>query len=227
MTFSDAIVIYLACGSPFAVHVMMTKRDGKTFRRMLRAAGSFAGWPLLAVHHGLRLVLGKPVDATDRNSEPAQSAASLLKEMENAACIPAIRRSVFDVRDILERYAGLSEAFFSDGGQMEMPEIFDISDHPAPAVGRACLSRRTRERLGMHLNEARAEYVDLITGLVSVLEAPSSLQRLAVDIAQSVRDKQGVLELSGIFRLLPKHRNDISGYGVEPLWSTEQATTLN
>lgn len=227
MTISDAIVIYLTCGSPFAVHVLMTAGELKPTDRALHAAVNFAAWPAVAAQYLFKLIRGGRIVSLDGHPGANSGLALLLQEMENAANVPETDVSVFAVRDVFERYTGLASAYFQSGGRSGRFEIFEISGHSSPDVASACLSRRTRERLAAHLNMARAEFVELMDDLARVSEYPQAIASLAKKVANAVNDEAAYKTLQRSFR----SSTIVPNRGVPPeendqLWSPEQASTL-
>lgn len=168
MSFTDAIIIYVACGSPFAIYriALADKRFGST---PISALVSFAIWPLVVARWTIASML--PPDN-------AGSITSTRKAIESR--LPP--SDVVRFREIFELYTSLA---WLTSGDVRPASVAtpSITNERTPA-SLAVLARVNRRKAEQRLKSARqdlisvvrrncgSEGLDLLAGLESALNDP-------------------------------------------------------
>lgn len=172
MRISELLIIYLACGAPFAVHrATSTGRvDWPLFAVALLA------WPFFAVR-----LIGKHFLHGQDNNRDLQ--VEHIRRQIEAIAFPANEmRFVFEFREIFYRFVGLSQALSSPvGGHAQ---LFEITGHANASTAARCLARRERARLERHAAAARSDLISAV-GELPVDDQPA-LTALIAELSASV-----------------------------------------
>lgn len=194
MPISEILIVYLALGAPLAVYKYLETRGVSGQRRFLVSLATFFFWIPFAIRlsvrhltnasnntHFVSPVLKKSSSRGGRNRLEAARAAVI-----EAGC----RLSIHDVREVIERYVGLSEAAAVNDG----PDGRDKATNFLEAAGRSgklgaiCLSRRERNRMQRHLDDARQSFLDLFAQLAGKERSRVQAIRRGVELALVVGD---------------------------------------
>lgn len=175
MNWNDLIIIYLACGAPLAVYYFLQNRNLpdrkflslKTFVRLLF-------W----IPYAIRLVARNRVFTkfynldfdrhANSDADAGEKISALQRELEDALGEACPRFSIYEFREIFERYTGLTMELVNENEEIadSEKEIFRITNHENKKLGEICLHRRNRKRLVFHQNLARLDFFDVLTELV-------------------------------------------------------------
>jgi len=180
----NLIIIYLACGSPFAVF-QVTKRDKVDW---LGVVSSFLFWPAYAVK-----LLGERIFSNEARikSELRNRLEDLRLDIESVVFKGESISLLFEFREIYARFTGLSEA--ADAAQdKSRAEIFEISGHQNKSLASRCLARRNAGRLAFHRTIAREDFVELISRLTASIPNGNELEHLSVELAELLQDGKAV-----------------------------------
>lgn len=229
MRTADAIIIYLSCGSPFAVNAILAKTDRRTLTVAVRALLTLIFWPVTAIGSIYRLVR-----ETDRYQGAAQSndlgieLQKLLSKVESISHIGRGAGSAFEFRKTFDRYTGLAAEFASQTDDTGNAEIFAVTGHPASEIASACLARKQRTRLAEHLIQARQDFIESVTELAGTNGNSNAIGMLAIEIAETAKDTPGANELRQILaRPAVFDTGEAFAGDTEHLWSTtEQAHSI-
>lgn len=195
MSLVELIIIYLACGAPFAVF-KATSRDANTSTKWLVFISALLGWPVFAA----MLITRRIRTATDGHDPVIER---LRKQMETAAFPDNEMQGVFDFREMYYRFVGLSNAVNEPESARPGTELFEIGGGVSNDTAARCLARRNRIRLHRHYLKARREFMS------SVAErADKNLSSLASELAVHLGDPLVRGELS----IIKDMQNDTSSY---------------
>ncbi|MEZ5347131.1 MAG: hypothetical protein R2681_16410 [Pyrinomonadaceae bacterium] len=172
MTFSDVIIIYLACGTPYGVHFFLKNRNNLnlSWLKALLVTCLWIPFALLQLHPYVtdRLTLNKK-SASGPPHLPGESTLDVMKkEFERFLPDNYSTSAVFNFRDILESYSGLTAALTAASlpqTELSTPEIFSISGHSSADVGAVCLSRRNLSRLISHQKNSKFVFLGEIKSI--------------------------------------------------------------
>jgi hypothetical protein len=199
MTILEIIIIYLACGSPFAVGQLLRNERYFELQNVLSSVGSLFGWPLLVPKIARRIFTrrAQTKDYSPDGDDPDSRLAQIKKTLEKEWCSVFGETKVIPFRNDLELYINISMALLH-AEQTSSPEfeLLDISDHTDNKVGNACLSRRNKQKLEVHRTASRNALVDAIFQLH---EAGSALVLdTSIELAELVDDPECVKELKSV-----------------------------
>lgn len=183
MSLVELVIIYLACGAPFAVF-KATSRDANASTKWLVFATALIGWPVFAA-----LLIMRRVRTASSSHEAAIE--QLRVQMETAAFPDNEIQGVFDFRETFYRFVGLSNAVNEPEPDKPGTELFEIGGVGSSETAARCLARRNRIRLHRHYLKARREFMS------SVAErADENLRSLASELAVHLGDPLARGELS-------------------------------
>ena len=205
MRISDAIIIYLAIGSPLAVHYLLKSRGDDTSAHMLRAIFTFVFWPIYAISVTFSAKLtneGRKVSSSDSNGLDAKldkkvdEIASAL-EMFFHESFP--ERSALEYREIIDRYIGLTFAIQFD--QLDRPGPLTkivVSTPESAQLNSICLNRRNRKGLETHRNRARGDFVELVAEAAETDGFHSAFANLASELSRVISDDEACRQIEAL-----------------------------
>lgn len=206
MSLVELVIIYLACGAPFAVF-KATSRDANASTKWLVFVTALIGWPVFAA-----LLIMRRVRTASSSHEAAIE--QLRVQMETAAFPDNEIQGVFDFRETFYRFVGLSNAVNEPEPDKPGTELFEIGGVGSSETAARCLARRNRIRLHRHYLKARREFMS------SVAErADENLRSLASELAVHLGDPLARGELA-----IPNDlQKDKSGYRTKALATPSHA----
>lgn len=207
MSLVELIIIYLACGAPFAVF-RATSSDAGASTKWLSFATALIGWPIFAA----MLLFRRVRIAT---AAPDADIERLRVQMETAAFPDREIQGVFDFRETFYRFVGLSNAVNEPESDKPATELFEIGGGGNTQTAARCLARRNRIRLHRHYLKARLEFMSSIAE-----RADEDLNSLASELAVHLGDPLARGEL----QLPAKVIGDSSSTRTQPRNNTIHAT---
>ncbi len=182
MNVTDLIIIYLACGSPFAVF-RLTQTNRVDWPSVILA---FMLWPVYAV-----MLLGLVFFSNEarKKADLRNRLETLRLAIESSAFQGESISSLFEFREVYSRFTGLSVAADAAPSR-SYAEIFEISGHPNQTLASRCLARRNAGKLAFHRSLARHEFVTRIEQLHATESNHHELERLAVELAETLEDRK-------------------------------------
>jgi hypothetical protein len=202
MRISDIIIIYLAIGSPFAVHYFLKSRRNSTLNQILHTALPFFLWPGYAISVMVGVKLTKD-DRTVHSSESVNLDARLDKKVDEIAVALEMffndslpNASLLEFREVADRYVGLTLAIRSDRSDRPGPFSEVVRDSKKNAeLNSICLNRRNRKGLESHRNRARTDFLGLVSRVVEVDGAHSAFVSLASELTRVMSDSEASREI--------------------------------
>lgn len=201
---TDFLIIYFACGAPFAVHYFLQNRDGgATVSFWLRNLLVFLFWMpfaalLLMQKRGRAGFFDlKTFSSFFYKDSDTEKLFAFQKRIENTLLESDLEVSIFDFRETIERYAGLTIAAKSEGDSGR--EIFRVAKNNNVELGTICLQRRNRSKLARHQTAARRDFLEFVEQLSDSISDVKSLQHPAVEIAKLLHDEAAQESLEKMF----------------------------
>ncbi len=194
MKLLDLFIIYFACGSPFGVYQVTTITGGLTLRAATGVLLRVCLWPIFTAvilanwFTGHQAVIESGLD---------RHIKSIRTQMEGLAFASGTVSSVFDFREIVYLYTGLSEAANLPQTSSGTNELFDLSTNENKKLATICLARKNQRRLFIHHAQARAQFVDMVSELAST-DLDGTFLRLAIELAHCVKDSTAVDALTAL-----------------------------
>lgn len=218
MTILDIITIYLACGSPFAVHRLVTQTGDSGLSFYLSVILRLFMWPAFAAGGAYRLFTELRSNEKDRYEEVSSRLLVIRTEIERSIVSADPAHSIFQFRDTFDRYVGLSIENYGTTDAMPSSEIFEISEHSSPDIANVCLWRKNRSRVGSHLAKARS---DLVEALFSGARGGATVFEAAARAAEIVGDRTGASVFAGLNSEKADLSTDIE-HKAQELWRSQR-----
>jgi hypothetical protein len=181
MSFTEFLIVYLACGSPFAVERLLARSETLSIGAFLEIASHLVGWPIVLLLRLSRVIASDFVSQYSKtNIELDSDCAAWDDSRRELSCLLTDRHpklSVLQVRELLERYTGLASlARFQSVGSVPITnELFRVVKHPSPVLAAVCVSRRNGTVIQRHFRAARSEFLDLVNAVVDLTGSADSL----------------------------------------------------
>lgn len=232
MNLRDLIIIYLACGAPFGVYYFLQNRNRiETKLLWLKSLVRFVFWIPFAV----RMVARKSVFTnlykkgfdkhTDSDAKREAEIEAIKKFYENILSKTDFRFSVYEFREIFDRYTGLSLEIEAERDKISEAEkeIFRITNHANKNLAAVCLHRRNRERLFFHQKLARRDFFELLAKFFEKSDAPQIAFDETVKLTSLLNDSEALPALENIsknfLQTLPAQTVKIKG---NEIWNPEK-----
>jgi len=189
----DIAIIYLACGSPFAVQYSFRLKDQGRFEKAARCILAGLAWPLFAF-----LYVSDALKRLGRTA-PVQSETKLLidnirQNLENSVDLSGRPDAAFEFRRTVLRWAELAVAVRQPTDSPAAAGVWEISQHSRPDIASNAYIHREKRLLDAHFEAAR---IDLL-GLAESLPNNTEFRTQALDAARSLNDDVSVRALSEI-----------------------------
>jgi hypothetical protein len=220
MNLRDLLIIYLACGAPFGVYYYLQNRhQTETKILFLKVVFRFVFWIPFAVQMVARKSLFTNLynNGFDKHPNLDAKKESVLEEIkkyfESLFLENDFSFSIYEFREIFERYVGLSlENETSEISPAEQ-EIFRISNHSNKKVAEICLNRRNRIRLSFHQKLARRDFLEIVGKIVENAAEPEKILIKTLALADTVKDEET--------------RRLVENFAEESLQTTDQTNVRN
>ena len=187
MNATDLTIIYLACGSPFAVFQATHRQKNRSDVYWTRVFLAFFFWPVSAI----ALLAGKIFPSEARSKAEFHNRLKDLRfDIEQVAFAGESISSLFEFRETFYRFVGLSEAIDQVPSGKSKAEIFEITGHHNSSLASRCLARRNTAQLSFHRSTAREEFVELVSGLIATGSNRIGLASLVIELANHLADEK-------------------------------------
>lgn len=182
MTFLDAAIIYLACGSPACAYYFL--QDPRRASAVPASLLVLLTWPVFVLKLLVDRRPGLSGTYSSNNAGPDSDYFDAVRsELEEYITEPQNR--LFEFRETFDRYTGLGLALGrEDSGRTH--ELFIAAGHKNAEQATICLKRRNRSRLLAHLTRAGDDLVQLLEPHIA--EQPQ-LASLAAGVAEKLGDR--------------------------------------
>jgi hypothetical protein len=192
MNLRDLFIIYLACGAPFGVYYFLQNRNHlETKILWLKSLIRFVFWIPFAIQLVARkslftnLYANRFDKSADSDAKKEFEIEEIKKFFENILSITDLKLSIYEFREIFDRYVGLSIEIQSENEEFSKTEteIFRITNHTNKNLAEICLHRRNRKRLNFHQKLARRDFFEL---LGKFIDKTNELQNLFDNVSKLV-----------------------------------------
>ncbi|MGI8789228.1 MAG: hypothetical protein ACR2HG_15925 [Pyrinomonadaceae bacterium] len=197
MSLNDFLIVYLACGAPFGVYYFTHQRAANSSIRLAsKALLVFIFWLPFAVI----VICRSKIFIKNIHSNLAKLSASeseikrdiflVQKEIEKSLPEESSAVSLFELRETIERYIGLTLAVQTETAESaeQEQELFRISGREKTKLAAICLKRRNQKRLAFHQIAARRDFTQLIERLLDSGSEQKKLERFSIKLAKILND---------------------------------------
>jgi len=197
VSIADPLIIYLAIGSPFAVHHFLKYRPAFSFREVFRTILVWLFWPAYAVwlltHSktpGTSRISYSP-DYIPLDAASAKRVDELRSEMERLVC-RNMEQSILDFREVFERYVGLTTETLAEPMRTASPFAeMTMNGEENAKLNAICLNRRNRRQLEFHQIRARNDFLEFAAAMSDGIEN-SEFEHLAIELSTLLLDSEGL-----------------------------------
>ena len=236
MNLRDIFIIYLACGAPVVVYYFLQNRHAfETKLLLLKSLFRFVFW----IPFAFRMVARTSFLTNFYNNSFASLAETdakkeleieeIRKTFENIFTKSDFSFSIYEFREIFERYVGLSLETLAESSEISPAEteIYRITNHHNKKLGEICLNRRNRKRLSFHQKLARRDFFEILNKFVRKTDKPQVLFQSVANLAALLNDveAQETTEKLSKESLQTEARRNVKNTGDET-WSTDQHKPL-
>ena len=229
MTLLDALIIYFACGAPLGAYYFIKNRHDKSALWLKTILVTILWIPFSAklLHRKFWTKVEKRKKDNDHsiNSQDIQLLAILKSDLEQFVPKEQSNISLFDFREMIERYAGLTIAIQSNNGLSvnHQHEIFRISQSNNIELSSLCFNRRNRQKLLVHQTQARMDFIETMKNLSVVYKGNENLDEYAIRFVSYLKDKETKnLFDNKSFSHPPKGKCTAVGFSGEDLWTPQE-----
>lgn len=236
MNWNDLIIIYLACGAPFAVYYFLQNRNlpdqnllwPKTILRFVFWIPF--GFLLVARRYLFTKLYTNVFDVGSiLDAKKVAHIVTIQKNFEKTLLEGHSKLSIYEFREIFERYTGLTLELQNDSQEISEreQEIFRVTNHGNKKLAGICLHRRNRQRLIFHQNLARRDFFELFEDLVKRAARRKTLFDEAAKLFFILRDfeSQKTLEILLSETLQTQEKSTVKNLEKE-LWNSEKQKPL-
>jgi uncharacterized protein YozE (UPF0346 family) len=219
MNLPDLLIMYLACGAPFGVYYFLQNRNRTETRILwLKSLFRFIFWIPFAVRLVARTSfltnlynLGF-VSSDESDLKNERDIEEIRKYFEKKFAETDFTFSIYEFREIFDRYVGLSVEIRSAGVESSAAEneFYRITNHNNKKLGAACLNRRNRTRLSFHQKLARRDFFEIVGKFFDQSRESAPFFAEAVKLTRLVHDfeaQQLFENLSAQTLQTPENRN--------------------
>lgn len=204
---TDLFIIYLACGAPFGVYYFLRNRTQSDLKLLwLKTFLNFLFWIPLAIflvrQINLLKILSTGFDkVAEADADREKNINLIQKEIEKILMKSDTPISIYEFRETIERYIGLTLAELNDDKIIaeHEREIFRIAPTKNIERGSICLNRRNRKRLSLHQTEARRDFLQLTERILKGSFEKVELRLWSLELAGLANDLEANIELEKIF----------------------------
>jgi hypothetical protein len=215
MKYSDALIIYLAIGSPLAVYCFLKSGREYSVRDLPRTILVLLLWPvytILLVRHSSTSGRSRKVYSPDYGRLDARFAErvdEIRLSMEEIVHEKLQEQSVFDFREIFERYLGLTAAITSDAADLPSPfSELRLDKEENEKLNAICLNRRNRRLLEFHQIRARNDFLTFVSNVPKSTGSEPAFDILAFELSSIVQDAEAIEALKTYQAVLGQSEND-------------------
>jgi hypothetical protein len=204
----EFFIIYLACGAPFGVYYFLQHRGGLDSRLLwLKTLLNFIFWlPAAFLFFSRNANLKSPSlfkfsNKTFGADAERNNLQSIQKQMENFFLESDLKISVYEFRETIERYIGLTLTDQSNAAEsrVEDEEFLRAAQTSNVELGAICLKRRNRNKLSLHQTEARKDFLFLTDQLLKAGSDEENLEQSAIKLVSILKDFDAQNELEKMF----------------------------
>ncbi len=206
MKITDLLIIYFSAGAPVAVYFYFQNRDRLNLKKLrLKTLSSFFFWLPSAFQLLLRNQLLQNAFLSKRNKKPFFSTKrekklyKFQKQLEKILQKTSSGISIFELRETLDRYVGLTLAAREETSVETGKEFFRAAENKNVELAAKCLYRRNRQRLFFHQTSARQDFLHVIKTLFLSTYDKKNFVVLTCEFVKALQDFEARKLLEKLF----------------------------
>jgi hypothetical protein len=199
MKFIDLLIIYFSIGAPFSVYsYFQTRSEPNRNSRIIRIFFTFLFWLPAAFKLIKNKTISRKAVSTVRYKKTSPASVveiklySIEKQLEKNFRNSGFTGSIYEFRETLERYAGLTlscknQSLAASDASLE---FYSITENKNTKLAAKCFDRRNRRRLFFHQTVARQDFLQIIADLLVVISDKREFIKLALEFVDLLEDSQ-------------------------------------
>jgi len=228
MRVSDLLVIYFSLGAPVAVYFYLQTRASSNRKKIRReTVFTFLFWipQALRVISKTRVfqnrVSSKRANEIFPPAEREENLQLLQKRLENVLPEGNCGLTVFEFRETIERYAGLTLAARIENGAAGK-DFFVAAQNKNIELAAECFNRRNRRRLLFHQTSARRDFLQILARMSETVADREELGSLSVEFTGILKDSEAGKSVEELFFTAPPQGGQSTAKILEKdLWKPE------
>jgi hypothetical protein len=138
---------------------------------------------------------------TSKATTKRNNLQSIQKQIEKNFSESDLKISVYEFRETIERYVGLTLINQSNAtvSRVEDEEFLRAAQVSNVELGAICLNRRNQNKLSLHQTEARKDFLHTINQLLRFGSDEKSIEQSAVKLVAVLEDRDVHIELEKMF----------------------------
>lgn len=222
MNFFDAIIIYLACGAPFGVYYFLNNRNRQN-RIYIRPILISLFWFPFAVGLLQKHINNKLPESLLSKKEfvKDEEINKIKKILEQIFLKNNFGVSIFEIKEILERYIGLTNALeYQEDTVNNDSHFFEIAGSGNTKLAAQCHQRRNRKLISYHQILAGQDFLKLVSEFVDKFSSIEEVEEISQKLFKLINDETTKKNLLKIFKAGKQSRieNNVKITGKE-LWT--------
>lgn len=199
MTISDLLVIYFSIGAPCGVYVYFQIRNQTTPEKLwLKTLFTFVFWVPTAVrfllnNNFVRSTIYHEINKKNRHlPEREQKLYLIEKHFEKFLVKSNFRISIYEFREMLQRYVGLTFAAQNrpEKSLTVNKELFYAAQNKNFEIAAKCFQRRNRKRLFFHQTLARKDFLQFVLQMFSVIADREDFAKSVIEFVEILEDRE-------------------------------------
>lgn len=197
MNLRDLLIMYLACGAPFGVYYFLQNRNRTETKFLwLKSFLRFVNWIPFAIRLVARTSFLTNLynvgfdKMSESDSKIELEIEEIKKNFESNFLNKNFPFSIFEFREIFDRYVGLSIEVRENIKEISPAEteIFRITNHNNKNLAEICLNRRNRKQLSFHQKLAGRDFFEIFRKLFDKSFDSPMLIKQAIRLADLLND---------------------------------------
>ncbi|HEX8289237.1 MAG TPA: hypothetical protein VF556_14655 [Pyrinomonadaceae bacterium] len=216
MNIFDFLIIYLACGAPVSVYLHFQNRRLYSKQSWLKTVLYLVFWIPFFVQIILKSRMFKDFLKFSLNSKKKldidkdNQVLLVQKKIENILSENDANISVYEFREVFERFVGLTKASanYKNEPFEHEKEFFRVSKKGNQELSSKCLHRRNQKRLYFHHTEAEKDFLQMITRISDSVIEQAELRRTTIELSTLLNNSKIRAALTEMFdsksQIIPK-----------------------
>lgn len=205
MNTTDFLIIYFSIGAPFGVYTYFQSRiELNRNSSRLKTLSAFFFWLPAAIRLIRQYKLFDKAVSYVKNKKSLSTSPerkniyAIQKQLEKHLSSDDSGISIFEFRQTLERYAGLTAAETETAGEAGN-EFFEAAKNKNVELAAKCFYRRNRARLFFHQTSARQDFLRVIADLFVAVSNKRKFIELTFEFVGVLDDFEARASLEKIF----------------------------
>jgi hypothetical protein len=197
MKITDLLIIYFSAGAPVAVYFYFQNRERMDFRMLrLKTLLTFFFWLPSVYQFFLK---NKFLQKTFFSIERERKLYEIQKQFERVLRESGSRVSIYEFRETLDRYVGLTLAAQAETSVETSKEFFRAAKNKNVELAAKCFNRRNRQRLFFHQTSARQDFLQIIENFFVATSDKKDFAVLTCEFVEVLREFEAQKSLEKIF----------------------------